>query len=149
VRVTAEALGAWVVKCNPGVTDFNSMLRSGDAIRTWCVADNYRTAMMDAGDQVALWVSGPAGAQFARGIWGIGQVRAPALPKPVAMGTGPARARITLVAQIDIPLWKTPITASEIASVPALSGIEVIRQPFMSNPSWLSKYQMAALEQLL
>ena len=149
MRVTVEALGAWVVKCNPAVTDFNSMLRSGTAIQTWCVADNYRTDLMDIGQHVALWVSGPGGARFPRGIWGMGRVRAPALPKPVAIGTGPARSRGALVAQLDIRLWTTPITASEIAALPGLSGIEVIRQPFMSNPSWLSKDEMAALEALL
>jgi hypothetical protein len=148
MRVTAEALGAWVVKCNPDVTDFGSLLHSGEAIRTWCVADNYRTAMMDAGDQVALWVSGSAGARFPRGIWGIGRVRGPALPKPPAIGAGPARARTTLVAQIDISLWETPIMATEMATVAALRTVEVIRQPFMSNPSWLSKGEMAALEEL-
>jgi hypothetical protein len=35
-----------------------------------------------------------------------------------------------------------------MATVAALRTVEVIRQPFMSNPSWLSKGEMAALEEL-
>ena len=149
MRVTVQAVGAWVVKCNPAVTDFDSLLRSSEPITTWCVADNYRTALMDAGHRVALWVSGPSGARFPRGVWGIGRIRAAAMPKPFGTPAGPGRTRSTLMAQLEIHLWETPITAAEIASVTALSGIEVIRQPFMSNPSWLSTCEMAALEELL
>ncbi len=175
MRVTAEVLGAWVIKCNPAMTDFGSILQSGRGISAWCVADNYRSALMDAGQPVVLWVSGGRGGEFARGIWGIGRVRAPAMLQmtPVLQmtpgsqmtavsqmtpgsqmtppGSEPAvRSRhAKLVAQLDIPVRKSPIAVCEIAAVPALSGIEVIRQPYMSNPSWLSKDEFAALDVLL
>lgn len=163
MRVTAEVLGAWVIKCNPAMTNFGSILQSGRGISAWCVADNYRSALMDAGQPVVLWVSGGRGGEFARGIWGIGRVRAPAMLQmtPVLQmtpgsqmtppGSEPAvRSRhAKLVAQLDIPVRKSPIAVCEIAAVPALSGIEVIRQPYMSNPSWLSKDEFAALDILL
>lgn len=163
MRVTAEVLGAWVIKCNPAMTDFGSILQSGRGISAWCVADNYRSALMDAGQPVVLWVSGRRGGEYARGIWGIGRVRAPAMLQmtpvlqmtPGSQMTPPGSEPVVrsrhakLVAQLDIPVRKSPIAVCEIAAVPALSGIEVIRQPYMSNPSWLSKDEFAALDVLL
>ena len=146
MHVTVETLGAWVIKCNPAVTDFGSLLRSGEPIRTWCVANNYRAAMMDTGQLALLWVSGPNGAQFARGIWGVGQVRAPA---EAVVAESSSSRRTTRVAQLDIPMLAAPITAGAISGVAELGKVEVIRQPFAPNPSWVSRGDLAVLEPML
>ncbi len=147
--VTADGLGAWVIKCNPVVTDFGAIVESGRSIRTWCVANNYRSALMAAGQPAVLWVSG-SGTKFPRGIWGIGQVVAPAVPQLMAATKEPATRQrpATLTAHIDISLRSTPIAVATITSMPALRSIEVLRQPFMSNPSWLSRDEFAALDEL-
>jgi len=149
MRVTADTLGAWVIKCNPAVTDVGSLLTSGDPIRSWCVTDNYRTALMDAGQPAVFWVSGRARGRFPRGIWGIGCVRAAALASADSSSDGTHRAPRSLVAQLDIAVLDAPIAAGEMASIPALRNVEVLRQPFMSNPSWLSKDELSALRELI
>ncbi|MDF2825491.1 MAG: hypothetical protein K0R68_2899, partial [Mycobacterium sp.] len=50
--VTTETLGAWVIKCNPAKTDLAPMVAAGRAKPQWCVATNYRSALMSAGQRV-------------------------------------------------------------------------------------------------
>ena len=46
-------------------------------------------------------------------------------------------------------MLSAPITAREIAGIAELGKIEVIRQPFAPNPSWLSRGELAVLEPML
>lgn len=145
--INPETLGAWVIKCqpkvNPGVT--TAILdRDPGPITRFCVADNYRSRMMAADDPAILWISGD-GRQLARGIWGLGRV------------TGPIRAIVGEVASCDVGKLEVPLHIELLAdgvSVEAIRAagvgdLEVLVQPQASNPSWVSRDQLAALAWLL
>ncbi|WP_346764450.1 hypothetical protein [Rhodococcus sp. B10] len=131
--VTPESLGAWVIKCNPNTTDLGPMIAAGRAHENWCVASNYRTRLMSAGQRVLFWVS----AHPRRGFWGAGVVTGSAVPGP--------RWKIAT----DIELFAEPVLASAIRNVQGLDGLEVFRSPQQSNPSWVDREQFALLEPLL
>ncbi|KZF03901.1 MAG: hypothetical protein WBD41_14710 [Rhodococcus sp. (in: high G+C Gram-positive bacteria)] len=130
--VTLSKLGAWVIKCNPAKTDLTSMIATGKAQQQWCVATNYRTELMAAGQPVLFWVSGAS-----RGLWGAGRI------------TGaPIRGAVWKV-PTDIDLFADPIDASRLSAVPILASMEVFRSAQQSNPSWVSKREWAAIRTLL
>lgn len=139
-RVSEETLGAWVLKCDPRANpDVPRAARGGGrwTAERWCVADNYRSRMMRPGHRAVLWVSGD-GRTLARGIWGLGRV------------TGPVRADAVdgLVVPLHLPLASQVVTPDEIRAAGA-ADLEVLVQPHGSNPSWMSRTQLAALSELL
>lgn len=132
--VTAETLGAWVIKCNPRKTPLDAMLAAGAAKPTWCVADNYRSRLIRPGDRVLFWVS----THQRRGIWGAGRI------------TGEAsREDGQLHVAVDVPLFAAPLTAAELSTLPGLRGMEVFRSPQQANPSWVNTAELALIEPLL
>lgn len=132
--VTAEALGAWVIKCNPRKTAVEPMRAAGAAKASWCVADNYRSRLIRPGHRVLFWVS----AHPRRGIWGAGRIAG-----DLTTDDG------TLQVSVRIPLFAEPITAAQLGAVPGLRDMEVFRAPQQSNPSWLTAAEWAQIEPLL
>ena len=132
--VTVEALGAWVIKCNPAKTDVGPMLAAGRAKTSWCVADNYRSGLMVPGHPVLFWVS----AHVRRGIWGAGRITA-----------APVREDGTLHVATSITMFDEPVTAGQLREVSGLETMEVFRSPQQANPSWVTAQQWAVLEPLL
>jgi hypothetical protein len=103
------------------------------------VADNYRSELFEAGQALLFWVSGSAGRSPTPGIWGSGRI------------TGPARTRADgkRVVPIELEFLDPPLARSELAAVAGLRDLEVIRQPQMSNPSFVTVNQYAVLLTLL
>lgn len=132
--VTAESLGAWVIKCNPAKTPVEPMQVAGRAKTLWCVADNYRSRLMAPGQRVLFWVS----AHPQRGIWGAGRITA-----------APVRDDGRLHVATSITLFDKPLTAAELRNTPGLETMEVFHSPQQANPSWASAREWAALAQLL
>lgn len=131
--VTPQTLGAWVIKCNPSKTDLEPMVAAGRAHEHWCVAANYRSRLMAAGQPVLFWVTGARH----RGIWGVGRLTGrPISGSATKVGT-------------DIPLLREPLGADMLASIPELGGLEVFRSPQQSNPSWVDVREWAVLRTLL
>ncbi|WP_304107345.1 EVE domain-containing protein [Mycolicibacterium bacteremicum] len=133
-QVTIERLGAWVIKCNPAKTSIAPMLAAGATTPHWCVADNYRTRLMRPGQRALFWVSGRPD----RGIWGAGHLDG-------EVWSDGARLHVP----VRIPLLAQPITAAELAAIPGLAGIETLRAPQQSNPSWVSDIELAFIDRLL
>jgi EVE domain len=128
--VTAEALGAWVIKCNPRKTPVDPMRAAGETKPIWCVADNYRSRLVRPGHCVLFWVT----THPQRGIWGAGRV------------TGEVtRKDGSLQVRVHIPLFGAPVTAAELLSIDGLGSMEVFRSPQQANPSWVSREEMAVL----
>ncbi len=97
--VTEENLGAWLLRSNPEVSELDLAIADGwTHVHDWDVAQNYRSRMMAPGQRVILW-STDGGKRMARGIWGLGRVVRPARDG---------------VVDVDIPLFKTPITNAEL-----------------------------------
>jgi hypothetical protein len=132
--VTAEALGAWVIKCNPRKTPVDPMRVAGEAKPIWCVAANYRSRLIRPGHRVLFWVT----AHPLRGFWGAGRVTG-----DVAEQNGALQVRA------HIPLFPAPLTAAELSSIDGLGSMEVFRSPQQANPSWVSRAEMADLAPLL
>jgi hypothetical protein len=136
VAVTRDRLGAWLLRCNPALTDLENRFSSG--IHTWCVADNYRSRLMVPGDLVLLWLSGRH-PHYVRGIWGSGVVTA------AVESAGEAGLRIGL----KLVLRDEPMTTDAELRAAGIDDLEVQRMPQGSNPSWVSREQCARLEPLL
>lgn len=141
-RVSLATLGAWLLKCNPRVTDLDALIEQG--VQTWCVQDNYRSALCAAGQPVVLWVSGSTGGTPIPGVWATGHL------------TGPATWRAPaddLAAKYVVPLaldfLPAPLSREVIAAHPDLRDLEVVRQPHMSNPGFITQKQLQALTLLL
>ncbi|MGE2714465.1 putative immunity protein [Mycolicibacterium litorale] len=132
--VSVETLGAWVIKCNPGRTPVDPMLAGGETKPQWCIADNYRSRLIEPGQRVLFWVS----AHPRRGFWGAGRI------------TGrPTVEDCRLHVPVRIPLFAEPLTAAELSTIPGLRAMEVFRSPQQSNPSWVSVAELALLAPLL
>lgn len=151
--VTRGRLGAWLLKCNPAAWDLRGFVASGQTkLTSWAVHPSYRTELMNAGDRVLFWVSGSGRDGFVRGVWGSGDLVAE--PEPWsesspgfwrnADGHHGVRARVG----VDIRLWPAPVPDTELRSA-GVDDLEVQRQPFAANPSWVTTAQWKALRPLL
>jgi hypothetical protein len=128
--VTREALGAWLLRCNPSLSDLAARFRT--PARSWCVADNYRSRLMAPGDPVLLWVSGQH-RRFVRGIWAAGPVTEPAHP------TDTSGLRVG----VELRLAPEPLVTDAELRAAGVDDLEVQRMPQGSNPSWVSADQLA------
>ncbi|MDV7196012.1 EVE domain-containing protein [Rhodococcus kroppenstedtii] len=136
--VSRANLGAWLITVNPRLTDVVSMIAAGDLGGEWCVAPNYRTALMQPGDPIVVWVSAGGGVGPGRGVWGVGEVTG----RP-GEGTDPADRRLHVSTRISA--LARPVTADECRVSADLAGLEVLRSPQQSNPSFLTRQEWAAL----
>jgi hypothetical protein len=136
--VTEASLGAWLIKCDP-IANPDLFDPAGDEparVTSRCVVRGYRSDLMKPGDRAVLWVSGD-GRTKARGIWGTGHV------------TGRTHETADgLAVPVDIPLLTTPLTDAALRAE-GVDDLEVQRMPAGSNPSWVSKEQLARLDRLL
>jgi hypothetical protein len=170
-QVTRERLGAWLVRCNPDIWDIVQYVDDGnDWVDHWTVQDNYRSDLMRIGDPVVLWVAAGPRRRASPGIWGVGHVMSAARGSLVDDSTtgqdevgSPGRDRAdldywldpTVAARADygvdvgIPILDDPLPSVAIASDSVLSALEVLRQPQMGNPSWLTGEQWHRLQEML
>jgi hypothetical protein len=128
--ITLDTLGVWVIKCNPASTNLAPMIASGRAHEWWCVAANYRTRLMAAGQPVLFWVSGPR----RRGVWGAGHLTGAAVPGE--------RWKVPT----DIALFDEPVLAEQLSVLPEL---EVFRSPQQANPSWVDLDAWSVIKAIL
>jgi hypothetical protein len=111
-----------------------------------------RSALMAVGDRVLFWVSGHGRQGFTRGVWGLGQVVAEAEPwSETTRGfwrAADAHHGIRARVEVDVALLDEPVRDAELRAA-GINDLEVQRQPFAANPSWISQEQLAALHELL
>lgn len=139
-RITRETIAGWLVRSSAhGAGELFTARQGGRPIDRWCVASNYRSALMRPGDPIVLWVSGD-GRRFARGVWGWGNVTGSARPMPDAHD-----GRLSV--PVHIELLDRPVTDAELRAA-GIGDLEVQRQPMGSNPSWISVPQLQGLRQL-
>lgn len=155
--VTETNLGAWLLRCNPKVWNLPAAIEDGDdRITGWSVVDNYRSRMMRPGHKVVLWVSGTS-SRLSRGIWGLGHITGEVEDEPPDVAHADevgywlndgVRLGVTNSIDVDIVLMTKPLTDVELRAA-GISDLEVQRQPQFSNPSWVSKEQLARITSLL
>jgi hypothetical protein len=151
--VAREQLGAWLLKANPAVWDLRGFLDTGERrLTSWAVQPGYRSALMHPGDRVLFWVSGDGRSGFDRGIWGLGTVTAPAeswQESEQGFWTDEgSRQGLRARVEVDIALLEDPVPAAELRAA-GIEDLEVQRQPFGANPSFVSTAQLERLADLL
>lgn len=151
--VEREHLGAWVLKCNPSVWDLRALLDTGERrLTSWAVHPSYRTRLVAPGDRVLFWVSGDGRDGLHRGVWGLGHTVSEAEPwSETSQGfwrtrsdAGSVRVRV----EVDVELLDEPVEDAELRLV-GIDDLEVQRQPFMANPSFMTREQLRAVDPLL
>ena len=154
--INEKTLGAWVFKCNPKVYDLPAEVADGETfVDNWSVVENYRSDMIRAGQKAILWMSGSKSGSAPRGVWGIGWTTGTVFDvSSVGGGYWVDREQAAAVewmvpTAIHILDQADRLESDELRSVPALLDLEVFTSPQQSNPSWVSKDQLAALETLL
>ena len=110
------------------------MLDTGFATVTGrCVRPSYRTELVEAGQPVLLWVSG-GDRQHPSGIYAAGETTG-------AVWQGDS--------ELTMPVRLRPVAPvvprTELLEHPVLRGIEVVRMPAGSNPSYLDHAQYRTL----
>jgi Domain of unknown function (DUF3883) len=159
--ITEDNLGAWLIKCDPDSKfDLPRMIeeQGTDTVTNWSVADNYRSRMMRPRHRAILWVSGN-GSRMTRGVWGVGWVTGyvhDAVPDVLEPGedsywhSEEDRLAVTNDIALDIPLFEsgTELAAADLVAAD-ITDLEVQTQAQMSNPSWVTKEQLAEIEALL
>ncbi|WP_426242387.1 hypothetical protein [Nocardioides sp. LHG3406-4] len=140
--ITRDNLGAWLIKAAPDTgIDLPAIVeRGGQRVTSRCVARGYRSRLMAEGDVVLLWVSGD-GRRLARGIWGVGHVVGPVHDDGDDTIGGSE-------VPLDIPLLADAVPAGALVAA-GIDDLEVQRMPQGSNPSWVSKEQLARIAPLL
>jgi hypothetical protein len=151
--IDRDNLGAWLLKANPALWDVSGFLADvGNQIRSWAVQPGYRSRLMTPGDRVLFWVSGDGRSGLARGIWGDGRVVGPAEDWVDAEAgfwrDHNARAAVRARVRVEITFLEEPVTATELRAR-GLTDLEVLRIPQGANPSWVSRAQLAVLDELL
>jgi len=132
--ITEHSLGAWLVKASPASLSVEEMVRTGFAdITSRCVRSTYRTDLVREGQPVLLWVSG-------------NDPRHPAGIYASGLTTGPVDEDTpTPEMPVRLHAVRPAVHRKEILDLPTLSGIEVMRMPAGSNPSYLDAEQYDAL----
>ena len=159
--ITEDNLGGWLIKCDPDSKfDLPRMIRElgTDAVTNWSVANDYRSQMMRPGHRVIFWVSGN-GRRMTRGIWGVGWVTG-YVHDTVHEDLEPdadsywhseeERLAVTNDIDLNVPLFErgAEFSAEELVAV-GIIDLEVQTQAQMSNPSCVTKEQLADIEVLL
>ena len=131
--LSLDALGAWLLKASGAEPSTRTHVRAGFAgVDSWCVRATYRTGLVAAGQPVLLWVSGNE-AQHPAGIYARGRTTGGA-----ADGTMP----------VELTALSQPLLRSHLVGHPDLAGMEVLRMPAGSNPSYVTPAQLRVLADL-
>ncbi len=141
MTVTAENLGAWLLKGNADQNDLLGRFAREPRVRRWCVRPGYRTRLMRAGQPVLLWASGSRRRDIPYGVCGAGRLAGPAEQEP----DGGWAVPLDLVVA-DPSHW---LSRAEIRADSRLAGLEVLRQPQGSNPSFVTTAQWQVLREFL
>lgn len=160
--VTDQTFGAWLIKCDPKVWDFSQAMKDGlPSIDGWSVGSNYRSEMMDDGDPVVFWVSGSSTRSPKAGVWGVGTLKGPRRWEPaskdstgtlwidVEKGNAAGFFVPTGIQLITSERFREKISRDSLRQHKVLGQMEVIRQPQMANPSFLTKAEFTALERMI
>jgi len=132
--VSIDDLGAWLLKASGDRSDIVARADRADHIGQWCVRTGYRTALMEAGQRVLLWVSGSRRG-LVPGIWAVG-----------ALTGGPYGEPPVLQVPLALRWLPERVARADLRQDDRLTGLEVLRQPQAANPSYVTVAQLRAIE---
>ncbi len=135
--VDETTLGAWLIKGNADAGALLERFRAEPRVRRWCVQGGYRARMMRPGQPVVFWASGSRSRAVPYGVWGLGRLAGGAAPDAEGSWSVP----------LELDIWPEPerLSREQIRADQRLAGLEVLRQPQGSNPSFLTPAEYEAL----
>jgi hypothetical protein len=152
-KLNRESVGAWLVTCNPDdVYDVTSDADARLHIFSWSLAGNYRTDLVEIGDDIVLWVGGSSNPGHTPGVWAYGIVVGEIFDD---QGAGndwkdeDRKKQLRPYVPMAMTWLEPPLAKQELEAHPLLGSIEVLRMPQMANPSYLSPEEADALYTLM
>jgi len=145
--VTADSLGAWLIKANGNVSAVADLIRHEfSTVARWCLRQTYRADLVASDQPVLFWVSGSSEAHPA-GIYAEGRTtgRASADLADGGWMDPEARGQVKLSMPVRLRALAEPVLRSDLLDHPALSSIEVLKMAAGSNPSFVTPGDLAAL----
>ncbi len=147
----AEPTGAWILKLSPDVYSVDRVFAAPDQhVRVWSVEHGERSASMEYGQPVYLWVSEGDPYREA-GIWGVGWIAGPCIRGIADEGwlDRGAAVRADLFAVVEIRLLDAPVGRETFLKDVRLVDAEVIRDPYGPNPGVLRLSEALAVAEHL
>jgi hypothetical protein len=138
---SVDDLGAWLIKGNTDHADLEGRFAGEPRVDRWCVRPSYRLGLMRGGQPVLFWASGSRRRDVPYGIWGLGRLAGPPDREP---GDGGWFVPLDLVIAPPPERLRREVLRADAA----LAGLEVLRQPQGSNPSFVTVREFAAIERL-
>jgi hypothetical protein len=132
-RETAPSFGAWLVTCNPKLSEAAPLRLDGTTrVIRWPIGPGVRAGLMEHGQPILFWIVGREGRAPTPGLWGAGIV------------TGRVSEEDGVV-PVDIEVWPAPVPRRVLRADPLLANLEVLRQPRRANPHLVTAEELAAL----
>lgn len=142
-------VAAWLLKANPAVWDVIAAVESGGEIDSWRMAPSYRTMLVAPGHPVVLWVTGPRGAAWTPGVWGIGTVTSEPyddVGDPLDGGWFDLSARDRVRPYIRCRIRAVePIARDELAADPRFVDAEILTSPRLGSPLAVTADELGAI----
>lgn len=137
-------------KCNPREWDIEAAIRNGQRIDSWRVHHSYRVALIEPGDPALIWVTGSKGATPTPGVWAVGYTTGELTDDAgddywinTERGQQPAT-------YAGVLMWPISVVPRErVAADAACADLEILRQPQMSNPSYLTPAQYRSIASMV
>ena len=131
--LTEDSLGAWLIKARGAEPATRLHVESSFAeVTTRCVRPSYRTGLVRSGQRVLLWISG----------------NEPGLPAGIHAQGRTVGVAADGVIPVELSALPVPLLRNELSGHPELSSMEVLRMPAGSNPSYVTRDQLAVLAEL-
>jgi hypothetical protein len=153
-RLERSDVGAWVLKASPAVWDVNEMIADQQPPpENFRLHETYRVSLIEVGDPVWLWTTASRTSlrRPARFV-ALGRVSGRAAK---GQGGGPywvddvEAGRLRPYLPVELEWLATPILSTTVRAHPTLSSFELLRATSMSNPSYLTPEQDAAMRSLM
>jgi hypothetical protein len=141
-RLQPTDIGGWLFRCNR--RNVEVVANRIAPVESRCAVRSYRLELIRPGHPVVLWMTGPKQATPPPGVLMVGYATGEVRNDPAD-----GRTRQAQVLLADMSPLPTPLPRARIAEHPVTASMEVLRQPFGPNPSYLTPEQQMALRQLM
>ncbi len=145
--VTANTLGAWLIKGSRDVYPVDKLIRTKfSTVTGWSLRETYRTDLIKPGQPVLFWISG-ASKTHPAGLYAQGTTTGRAMAELADNEwVDPAeRGQPKLFMPVELHPLAAPVLRSDLLKHPSLHQIEVLKMAAGSNPSFVTPADLAAL----
>jgi hypothetical protein len=150
--LTPHDIGAWLFKCNPHDWDIEAALKNGESVDSWRALETYRIGLVEAGQPAVIWMTGSVGDKPDPGIWmagyTTGAVKSDRQGDEYWLDETERRKHRPYIG-LRMARIEPIIPRQDILNDPRTAGMEVLRAPQMSNPSYLTPGEKEALEEMM